>query len=148
MDRPIVVTVSGAYGGVGKTACIERLLPLWESATTVKVRVEAGGEPNRLEETDPEEHAGKDTARYLRAGARRAFFLSGPSDDALRMARRLVAEADTEAIVFETDSLAAELEPDLAVFVTGEGRWKPGAEQRWRAADLVVDGPESFAGRQ
>jgi len=145
--RPLVITVSGACSGVGKTRAIERLLPVLRSATAVKVRTEEARPATRYEETSPEQHADKDTGRYLTAGARRAFLLSGARADVLAMAQEVLSAAGTEVVLFETDSLSAALAPDLAVFVAGDGPWKPGAEERCGRADIVVTGAPSALGR-
>ncbi|MHC4787945.1 MAG: hypothetical protein ACYS8K_01905 [Planctomycetota bacterium] len=138
--RPLVVTVSGSHSGCGKTRLIECLLPVLRSATAVKVCGEDASPARKYEEDAPEQHAGKDTGRYLAAGAERAVLLSGPPQETLGLARQIVREAATGVVVFETDSLAPELGPDLALFVAGEGEWKPGAERLRGGAHLVVGG--------
>ncbi|MHC5034719.1 MAG: hypothetical protein ACYTFZ_06755 [Planctomycetota bacterium] len=137
MGRPAVVTVSGAYSGVGKTRLIEQLLPLVRPAAAVKVHCEDRVPAVKREEA-PGENAGKDTARYLAAGAERAFLLVGRRSDVLALGRELLEEVGSETVIFETDSLARALAPDIAFFVAGPGQWKPDAEERRRAADIVV----------
>jgi len=105
----------------------------------VKVRIEADAAPEWREERTADESPGKDTARYLAAGAARAGLLTGPFDDALALARQLIAEASTDVVVFETDSLAQALGADLSLFVSAPGPWKPGADERRAAADVVIE---------
>lgn len=138
MKRPVIITVSGAYGGVSKTRLIERLLPVLPASTAVKVRTQDAGPATAHEEPSSEANADKDTGRYLAAGAERAFLLTGPPDEALRLAQDLIATSTGGGVVFETDSLAPRLEPDLAVFVAGPGEWKPGAEKIRAQAHVVV----------
>jgi molybdopterin-guanine dinucleotide biosynthesis protein len=140
-----VITVSGAYSGVGKTRVIERLLPILRNATAAKVRTEQTRPATRYEETSGDQNAAKDTGRYLTAGARRAFLLTGPLADALAMAKEILAKAETDVVIFETDSLSAALGPHLAIFVAGDGPWKPAAEERRRQAHIVVT--EALAAR-
>jgi hypothetical protein len=137
MERPTVVTVSGAYSGVGKTRLIELLLPLMRPAAAVKVRCENRVPAVKREEA-PGENAGKDTARYLAAGAERALLLVGRTSEVLALAGELLEEVESEMVIFETDSLAQALAPDLAFFVSGPGQWKPDAEERRQSADIVV----------
>jgi len=133
-----VITVSGAGGGVGKTLLIERLLAALPDAAAVKVQPRPRGIPELVEEEDPRLHPGKDTGRYLAAGARRAYLLSGPPGELLPLALRIVEQAGTGTVIFETNSLAAALEPDLAFFVEGEGVAKPGSERCRQMADVLV----------
>lgn len=134
----MVVTVSGAYAGVGKTRFIERLLPLLRSATVVKVRIDQRQRAARQEQTTRGHDAHKDTGRFMAAGADRAYLLTGPAEATLAMAQELLRTTDGEVVVFETNSLARALAPDLAVFVAGDQEWKPGAQQCKRIADIVV----------
>jgi hypothetical protein len=54
------------------------------------------------------------------------------------MAQELLQTAESEVVVYETDSLAPALAPDLAVFVAGQKQSKPGADRCRRIADIVV----------
>ncbi len=137
-DRPRIITVSGACAGVGKTRLVERLLRALPDAAAVKVVPEDSGDATIWEETSAGENPSKDTGRYLAAGASRAFLLSGARGELPAVARRLCEEAGTAVVVFETNSLAAELEPDLVLFVEGRGAPKPGAAACRRRADLIV----------
>ncbi|MGD2176042.1 MAG: hypothetical protein PVJ27_11610 [Candidatus Brocadiaceae bacterium] len=126
---------------MGKTRVVERLLPFLGEAVAVKVQVTDRSPARRLEETRPPADESKDTARYLAGGARRAFLLSGTAPELLPLARQIIAEAEGRVVVVETNSLATELNPDLAIFVQGKGPLKPGAERCRHAADLVIATP-------
>ncbi|MFO7957514.1 MAG: hypothetical protein R6X33_10510 [Candidatus Brocadiia bacterium] len=134
---PRVVTVSGSGGGCGKTLMVERLLRAMPDAAAVKVQATETGAPELMEETDPEANRRKDTGRYLAAGARRAYLLRGRADALLGMAQKLVNDAGTRVVIFETNALATKLAPDLSFFVEGE-QDKPGADRCRRAADVIV----------
>jgi hypothetical protein len=138
MNKPLVITVSGAHSGVGKTRLVEWLLPFLRAATAVKMHCEDDAPATRHEEASPGDAASKDTGRYLAAGAERAFLLTGPPREVLGLARGLLDESGSEVVIFEADSLAAELAPDVAFFVEGTGQWKPGAQERRRRAHIVI----------
>ena len=140
--RTRIITVSGAHAGVGKTRLVERLLRALPGATAVKVVPTDAGEMVVREETSPDESPSKDTGRYLAAGARRALLLEGPLEELERTARRLCEERGAAVVVFESNSLARALEPDLAFFVEGNGPLKAGAEACRRAADVIVKAEE------
>ena len=121
----IIVTVSGACAGVGKTRLVESLLALCPGAVAVKVQARAEGDVRVVEEMDVTESPQKDTGRYLAAGAGAAFLLSGAPQDLPPAARRLIEAAGARVLIFETNSLALELRPDVAFFVDGPGPIKP-----------------------
>ena len=89
-------------------------------------------------EDDLSRSPGKDTGRYLAAGARRASLLTGGRDEVTRAVRRTVAGGEFDVVVVESNSLADVLESDLSLFVRAEGEPKPGAETCERLADVIV----------
>ncbi len=135
--RATVITVSGSRGGCGKTRVVQMLLRLCPGAVAVKARTDAAP-VSRLDESPESAPAGKDTARYLEAGAGRALLLTGPAEEMIPLAQALIEEAAPGVIVFETNALAEAVEPDLAVFVEADGEQKDNAESCRRAADLLV----------
>ncbi len=137
---PTVITVSGAHRRIGKTLLVERLLAALPRADAVKVQARPSAPRRVFEETDAPENPEKDTQRYLCAGAAHAFLLSGPPEELLEDCRRLIRESERDVVIFETNSLAPLLEPDLAFFVEGEGEEKPGAAACRELADVIVSG--------
>ena len=138
MPDTFLITVSGSRGGAGKTRLIERLLPCLGNCAAIKARIEPGEELRVVAEDDPSQSPGKDTGRYLAAGARRAFLLTGGRDEVTRAVKRAVAGGEFDVVVVESNSLAAVLESDLSLFVRAEGEPKPGAETCERLADVIV----------
>jgi hypothetical protein len=116
---------------------VERLLRAMPDAAAVKVQATETGAPELVEETEPAANRRKDTGRYLAAGARRAYLLRGRASGLLEAAQRLVRDAGTRVVIFETNALATRLTPDLSFFVEGEED-KPGAGRCRRAADVIV----------
>jgi hypothetical protein len=138
--RPKVVTVSGPYAGVGKTRLVERLLAALPGAVAVKVRPSEAAILTCEQERAPADPRATDTQRYLAAGAAEAYLLQGPVGPMLARARELIRRTDTACIVFETNALAEDLAPDLALYVDGPGDPKPGASACRDRAHVVVSG--------
>ena len=138
MSRTFVITVSGSRGGAGKTRLIEKLLPRLADCAAVKVHAGAAGELSVVEEEDAGESAGKDTGRFLAAGARRAFFIHGPFEDSLSAVREIIESGRFRTVAVESNAMARALDADLSFFVSAEGATKPGADECRRRADVVV----------
>jgi len=85
--------------------------------------------------------SGKDTARYLEAGARRSYWVrtqQGQLAEAMPRVRKLVAEA--ENAIVESNSVLRFVKPDVALFVV-DGRvedFKPSALRYLDRVDAVV----------
>jgi molybdopterin-guanine dinucleotide biosynthesis protein len=143
-----VIVISGSGRAVGKTsigcALIASLTELrW---LAIKVTPHFHGAPERLwEELD--RNSSKDTGRYLTAGARRSFLVSGSDDfraTDLAIDARAHAE-DCNAVLVESNRiLPADLalfgEPtlSLAVLAGDPGNWKPSLARRVKSVDAVV----------
>lgn len=81
--------------------------------------------------------SGKDTARYLAAGARRSVWVrtrQGQLSDAMPRVRAMIAE--TENVVVESNSVLRFLRPDLALFVV-DGRVEDFKESALRFLDRI-----------
>ena len=137
MSRTRIITVSASCGGAGKTLLIEALLPCLPNCAAIKVR-RGHGDLSLLSEDDPRRSPGKDTSRFLAAGARRAFLVAGPIDEALDAVRDIINSGDFDVVVIESNSLSREIESDLAFFVKGPGDPKPDARVCEQRADVVV----------
>ena len=138
MSKPVVISVSGSHGGAGKTCLVERLLPCLPNCAAVKARTGKGAELSVLVEDDPAQAAGKDTGRYLAAGARRAYLIGGPGDEVRAAVREIIEGGEFDAVIVESNAMARELESDLAFFVRGAGEPKPGADVCEERADICV----------
>ncbi len=138
MNRKRIVTISGSGHGAGKTTLVERLAAGFARCAAVKVRPEEDLPPRVAEETDPAEHPDRDTGRMLAAGAARAWLVQGPLDHCRNAVQRLLDEDGYETLLVETNALVTELDPDLACYVRGPDKPKPGAAQVRERADVVV----------
>ncbi len=148
MSRPVVITVSGSGAGTGKTRLLERLLPCLHNCAAVKARCfspeeDAEGSRRRsklsvLAEDSATDSPAKDTGRFLSAGARRAYLISGAPEEVRREVERIIADGGFDTVVVESNAMALALEGDLALFVSAPGEAKPGAQACRERADLVV----------
>jgi len=141
-----IVVVGGQARNVGKTCLVANLIRAVPERrwTAVKITQHEHGLPPEAsyvirEECDASGDA--DTARYLRAGARRALLLSarpGRLADAIPALRRELGRADD--VILESNSVLEFLEPDvyLAVLDPAIADFKSSARQFLQQASAVV----------
>lgn len=144
-----IILVGGSGRHVGKTSLVCGLiaaLPEFEWIA-VKVTSHAHGERDAVwEETAAGQ--GTDTARYLAAGARRAFLLT-VTDAKQPFAAIRAAIGTSPNLIFESNRIAGELKPDLCIGVLGgsEIESKPSfATFLDRADALVITGDRELGG--
>lgn len=145
MAETFVITISGSGHGVGKTLLAERLLPCLPNCAAVKVQVRSDDALIVRAEDGAEQSPGKDTSRFLAAGARRAFLIRGSVEQAQRAAQEIIASGEYDVVVMESGALSRELRGDLSFFVKGAGEAKPGADLCEERADVTVT---ALAGRR
>jgi molybdopterin-guanine dinucleotide biosynthesis protein len=135
----LIVIVGGQGRNSGKTTAVCEIIAATQHArwTAIKLTAHAHGadltEPVVLEER--EAGATTDTARYLAAGAHRAFWVRcRPAD---------IAPAVTPLIegnvIIESNSAAGVIQAELIIFIRSDsGQAKPSAERVSSMADLHV----------
>jgi len=138
MRRTCVISVSGSRAGAGKTGLLQRLIPFLGHCAAVKARVQQGAPLSVVAEHDARTSRHKDTGRYLSAGARRAFLITGNPSDVLRAVKDIVASGEFDVVAVESNALVADLGSDLSFFVRAEGQLKQSAQACERLADVVV----------
>jgi hypothetical protein len=141
-----IVVVGGPARNVGKTSLLANLIRAMPERrwTAVKITQHEHDLPADASYVMREEHdatGDTDTARYLRAGARRALLLStGPGHlgDAIPALRRELGQADD--VILESNSVLEFLEPDvyLAVLDPAIADFKSSARQFLQQASAVV----------
>lgn len=139
MSRTRVITVSATCAGVGKTRLIEKLIPVLENCAAVKARPHEGRDLSVVMETDRDMSPGKDTGRFLAAGAVRSYLIEGCSAEVRQAVQAIIDSGQFGVVVVESNEMARELDSDLSFFVRGEGRPKPGADGCLELADVVVE---------
>lgn len=139
MAKAWVMAVAGSHGGAGKTAYIERMLPfLRPNCAAVKAQTDEDAPLAVVREDPPDGQPRKDTERFLAAGAARAYLVQGPAERILETVRGIAESGEVDGVIVESNRLFRAVEPDLAVFVKGDGPPKPGAAELEAAADVIV----------
>ena len=141
-----IVVVGGQARNVGKTSLLANLIKAMPERrwTAVKITQHEHDLPSEASYVIREERdatGDSDTARYLRAGARRALLLSarpGCLADAIPALRRELGRADD--VILESNSVLEFLEPDvyLAVLDPAIVDFKSSARQFLQQASAVV----------
>jgi hypothetical protein len=130
-----IVVVGGSGRGVGKTALVCGLIAALPEFRWTAVKITAHSHsrlPSIWEATDAGQES--DTARYLAAGARRAFLLTAADCDLAQRLRELQPELDPHAdILFESNRVLQHLRPGLCLLVRGGAA----PEQRKRSFQLA-----------
>ena len=121
--RGALIVVGGHSRQVGKTAVMLEVLRALSDVPWIAVKVSAhrhwpgaGAAPTVMEEHAPS--AGTPTARYLAAGAGRAFLLRAPDAHMPDAARLIDRWRDRgHHVIVESNRLVAYAHPDLTLFV-------------------------------
>ncbi|HVP50842.1 MAG TPA: hypothetical protein VMT05_01935 [Terriglobales bacterium] len=141
-----IVVIGGQARNVGKTSLLANLIKAmperhWTAVKITQHEHELPAEASYLIREERDATGEGDTARYLRAGARRALLLStrpGCLADAIPALRRELGRADD--VILESNSVLEFLEPDvyLAVLDPGIADFKTSARQFLQHASAVV----------
>jgi hypothetical protein len=132
-----IVVVGGNGRGVGKTALVSGVIAALPEFGWVAVKITADAyaglppvyEESAAREPSEEESAGKesatgqetDTARYLAAGARRAFLVAATDDDfGERLGELLKLLGRESNLIFESNRVLRFLEPDVCLAIEPE----------------------------
>jgi len=144
-----IIVVGGSAKNVGKTTLVCGLIAALDSLrlTAVKITTDAH---HGLAPIYEEKCAGPatDTARYLAAGAERAFLLTGPPErdlaEALEEFWPLIGRGAN--LIFESNRVASHVNADMCLLVQGHldmGAGKPSYYRAARFGDaLVVHGDD------
>jgi hypothetical protein len=135
-----IIAVGGNGRNVGKTSLVCGLIAALTEYrwTAVKITIHLHGEHDAVwEDTAPGQ--GTDTARFLAAGARRAFLVTAHQDD-LPIAKMWAAIGSDMNVIFESNRIAPALKPDLCLGVMGGSgtEWKPSFVVFLERADALV----------
>jgi hypothetical protein len=147
------IVVGGSGKGVGKTALVCGLIAALPEFAWTAVKV-TSHEYGKLEPVWEETEAGPatDTARFLVAGARRAFLITATEAELPQRLADLTAKLDAGAhLIFESNRILQHLVPDLYLAVAGaaneafktsyrEAAHHTSARVVPGACDVVVDG--------
>ncbi|MDD3717570.1 MAG: hypothetical protein PHP28_02765 [Actinomycetota bacterium] len=148
---PGIITISGANKDIGKSSLVAYLVEHCRECAAMKVTLHEERPDGEavVEEREPVEKKGTDTARMLEAGAFPVFWIRTTARDLPEDLGKALARIDAPVVVVEGNSVLAHLEPDFAVFIMGRGfgDFKPSAFDAIRKAHtVVVNGEESLSG--
>ncbi len=137
-----LIVVGGHSRHVGKTTVVAAALAVLRPRSWVAIKISShlhGSGTGLLEETDA--GSGSQSARYLQAGARKAFLLRAPDErftEAAGAVRNMIETG--QDVIVESNRLVAWCRPDLVLFVTSPAisDWKPSSSLCLGAADAVV----------
>ena len=138
MSEARFVTISGSAAGVGKTGLIERLVHLLPECAAVKVRSTDDTRLRIVREHDIADSPGKDTSRFLAAGASVAYFVEGEPEETARAVRGIAGSAEFQWMLVESNTLAGELPGALHIFVEATREEKETAARCRALAELVI----------
>ncbi|MFH1245926.1 MAG: hypothetical protein V1662_05500 [Candidatus Omnitrophota bacterium] len=144
-----IITVSGAYSGIGKTTFVEELLKRLKGWSCLKVTLRHKGlncplhkNCGACDELGSEFHIvidkkilgqrGKDTYRFKKAGAKQVLWLKARTKEGLKQGLKesLLMLGESKGLIVEGTSVLKYLHPDLAVFITGQDLpWKESAKE-------------------
>ena len=122
----MLVVVGGSSRKSGKTSVVESLIRENEEAGWTAIKI--------TPHNHPATHAGRaDTDRYLAAGATEAHLI-----EAGDIAKALPLIATSRNVIVESNSVLDYVDPDLCIFVVGEGDAKPSFLRHIARADVVI----------
>jgi molybdopterin-guanine dinucleotide biosynthesis protein len=137
--KPVIIGISGAYSGSGKTTIatliLERLKG-WGAIKYTKTEIYC----SVTEDIAILSQEGKDTRRLLDAHAEKVLWVQSPSDDLEEILPMAVDKLfGLEGIIVEGNSAVEVLNPHIVVFVSGDKKeFKEGAEKILGMADVVI----------
>ena len=139
-----IVVVGGSGRGVGKTALVCGVIAALPALDWIAVKITSDThtpeQPIREESTAGED---TDTARYLAAGARRAFLLTAADSAAMQTALDgLRQHAPRGAnLIFESNRILDFVKPDVCLMVSSaaaQAETKASFEQAMKSADAIL----------
>jgi molybdopterin-guanine dinucleotide biosynthesis protein MobB len=137
--KPVIIGISGAYSGAGKTTVASLILQKlkgWGAIKYTKTAIYC----SVTDDIATLSEEGKDTKRLLDSGAEKVLWVQSRHDDLEEILPMAVDKLyDLEGILVEGNSAVEFLKPDIVVFVSGdEKESKEGTENVLRIADVVI----------
>ena len=136
---PKIISVTGAYSGVGKTTVCSILLKELKGFGAIKV-TKTPLYTSLVEGIKMLEKKGKDTAIFLESGAERVLWIQSPYNELESVLNAALSRiADIKGVIIEGNSPVDFLNPHLVVFIIGEkGKIKPSAFKICKKADAII----------
>lgn len=152
-----IITVSGAYSGVGKTSVVTGLLRELKNWSVLKVTVSHNGSCGKGRNcgvcdslagsfsiiTDDKIifQKGKDTARFKAQGAKEVIWLQARPRGLKQGLKRAISKfKKTKGLIIEGTSVLKYIKPSLAIFIAGRDKdLRAAARIALKKADIVYD---------
>ncbi|MBI5050089.1 MAG: hypothetical protein HZC11_04240 [Nitrospirae bacterium] len=135
----MIISVTGAHGGVGKTTLCCLLLREFKGLGAIKF-TKTRLYTSIIDDIKILKHPGKDTALLLEAGAEKVIWIQSPEDtlgSALQIA--LGKMSGIKCMIVEGNSPVDFLAPNLLIFIVdADGEIKPSAIKVSKKADIIV----------
>jgi hypothetical protein len=138
--RPLIIGIGGAHSGVGKTTYASLLLRSLKGWGAIKY-TKTGLYSSIVDDREILSEEGKDTKRYLDAGAERVLWVQSPPSDLCEVLPLAVERlSDLNGIIVEGNSAIEFLRPDIIILIFGSksSTIKDSAKRLVRQADVVV----------
>lgn len=137
--KPVIIGISGAYSGSGKTTIATLILQRlkgWGAIKYTKTEIYC----SVTEDMAILSQEGKDTRRLLDSDAEKVLWVQSPSDDLEEILPMAVDKlSGLEGIIVEGNSAVEVTNPHVVVFVSGDKKeFKEGANKILSMADVVI----------
>lgn len=138
--RPFIIGIGGAYSGVGKTTCaslILRKLRGWGAIKYTKTSLYS----SITDDIKVLSEAGKDTKRFLDAGAEKVLWIRCPFSELNEILSIAVGMfVEQKGIVVEGNSAIDVLKPDIVIFISGseDNKFKKNSKKILQLANIVI----------
>jgi len=136
---PKIISVTGAYSGVGKTTVCSILLKNLKGFGAIKF-TKTPRYASIVEDKNILKQQDKDTAVFLNSGASRVLWIQSPYNELESVLNAALSRiADIKGVIIEGNSPVDFLNPHLVVFIIGEkGKIKPSAVKICKKADAII----------
>lgn len=137
--KPVIIGISGAYSGAGKTTFATLMLQRlkgWGAIKYTKTAIYC----SMTDDSAILSEEGKDTKKLLDSHAEKVLWVQSPSAGLKEIFSLAVDKLfDLEGILVEGNSAVEILKPDIVVFVSGDKKkFKEGAGKTLSMADVVI----------
>lgn len=146
-DPPVIISVTGAHSGAGKTSLCSLLLSELRGFGAIKF-TKTELYTSVAESSCLLDQKGKDTALMIHAGAEKVVWVQSPVSG-LRGALEIALQkfSGARGVIIEGNSPVDFLNPHLVIFIMGpDGTIKPSARKIIGKADIIVINSRDRAG--
>lgn len=135
----IIISVTGAHSGVGKTSLCSLLLKNLKGFGAIKY-TKTDLYASVIDDPEVIKQKNKDTAVLSESGAERVVWIKSPAEELEHALGIAISKmSGLRGVIIEGNSPAGFLRPDVAIFVIGhDGEVKPSARKLCEKADVIV----------